>query len=553
VRFRPATAWVALTALTLGLAGCTGTTTVDPDPTSPPPEPEPAAEAQLPEQASTLVQQTDPAALALSSSGEFFASAQAVVLAAADDQAAVLRASSIGIALGAPVLLTGVDTEDLEAELLRLGVHTLIPVGAVDLGGIDLTSLNVQPDPGDTDGLSDLVGEHLDTSFTDAQTPETEDLTQSMATLEPGQLYPAAADDTAGESPERSGHMPPLLRGEGVDGLHVLADGQDYQAVAVANSRAAGAEVAIVSGDPRASVETVSALGEPEAVVGYGTSYGDETTFDWQAATAATGDELPGGGQLVFDHTRYVALYGHPGTPSLGVLGEQGTEETIDLAADRAADYADLTEDTVVPTLEVIVTVAAGSAGSDGNYSTELPAEDFVPLIEAAAEAGQYVVLDFQPGRSSFLDQVRQYEELLAYPNVGVALDPEWRLTDDQVPLEQIGSVGIREVNQVVDYLADFTQENALPQKMLVLHQFRPSMIRHRADLDTSRSEVALLIHADGNGTPHDKRATWRNVRDDAPEGMHWGWKNFIDEDDPMLTPAQTYRIEPQPDYVSYQ
>src|SRR5699024_11343490 len=101
--------------------------------------------------------------------------------------------------------------------------------------------------------------------------------------------------------------MPPLLRGEGVDGLHVLADGQDYQAVAGANSRAAGAEVAIVSGDPRASVETGSALGEPEAVVGYGTSYGDETTVDWQAATAATGEELPGGGQLAVGHTPDVA------------------------------------------------------------------------------------------------------------------------------------------------------------------------------------------------------------------------------------------------------
>lgn len=323
--------------------------------------------------------------------------------------------------------------------------------------------------------------------------------------------------------------------------------------MAVANSRAAGAKVAIVSGDPRASVQTVSALGTPQAIVGYGASYGDEETFTWQAATAATGTELPGGGQLVFDHKRYIALYGHPGTPSLGVLGEQNTAKTIRRAADRASDYAELTEDTVVPTLEVIVTVAAGSAGSDGNYSTEFPAEKFVELIEAAAEAGQYVVLDFQPGRSSFLEQVRQYEELLAYPNVGIALDPEWRLRDDQVPLRQIGSVGVREVNQVINYLADFTREHALPQKMVVLHQFQQRMIRHRADLDTSRGEVALLIHADGNGTPRAKRATWRNVRADAPDGVHWGWKNFIDEDDPMLTPRQTFRIEPQPDYVSYQ
>src|SRR5690606_41488694 len=69
-----------------------------------------------------------------------------------------------------------------------------------------------------------------------------------------------------------------------------------------------------------------------------------------------------------------------------------------------------------------------------------LPLHDALPtsLIEAAADAGQYVVLDFQPGGSSFLEQVHEYEELLAYPHVGIALDPEWRLKPDQVHLQQI-------------------------------------------------------------------------------------------------------------------
>ena len=541
--------WASAGAVLLVLSGCTGTTTVDPDPTSPPPEPQPAAVAQLPEAVNSLVSQTDPAALALESSQDFFASARAVVLAPAEDEGASLRAASIGVALGAPVLLTGPGEAAIEEEIVRLGAETLIPVGGVDLNAVDVTGLNVQPAPDNADELTELLGTAVD-DVQEANTPEAEQVAQSVAELEPGQIYPAGS---SGDTPSRSGHMPPLLRGEGVEGLHVLADGQDYQAVAVANARAAGGKVAIVSGDPRASAETVSALGEPQAVVGYGTSFGDEQTFSWQAATAATGTELPGGGQLVFDHTRYVALYGHPGTPSLGLLGEQGTEETIDLAADRAADYADLTEDTVVPTLEVIVTMAAGSAGSDGNYSTEFPAENFVDLIEAAADAGQYVVLDFQPGRASFLDQVREYEELLEYPNVGIALDPEWRLAEDERPLEQIGSVRAREVNQVVNYLADFVREHHLPQKMVVLHQFQQQMIRGRDNLDLSRQEVAVLIHADGHGTPEAKRETWRNVRADAPDGVHWGWKNFIDEDSPMLSPSRTYRIEPQPDYVSYQ
>jgi hypothetical protein len=208
----------------------------------------------------------------------------------------------------------------------------------------------------------------------------------------------------------------------------------------------------------------------------------------------------------------------------------------------------------VVPALEIIVTVASGSAGDDGNYSQEWPAETFVPLIEAAEDAGQYVVLDFQPGRTSFVDQVQDYAELLEYPHVGVALDPEWRLRDDQVHLQQIGSVGIDEVNDVVDWVADFVQENRLPQKLVVLHQFQLGMISDRGDLDTSRSEVALLIHADGQGGQGAKQATWRALHEDAPQGVYWGWKNFVDEDSPMLTPEQTIAdVDPVPDFVSYQ
>jgi hypothetical protein len=35
---------------------------------------------------------------------------------------------------------------------------------------------------------------------------------------------------------------------------------------------------------------------------------------------------------------------------------------------------------------------------------------------------------------------------------------------------------------------------------------------------------------------------------------LTWGWKNFYDEDQPMLTPEQTVtQVEPVPDLVSYQ
>jgi len=38
------------------------------------------------------------------------------------------------------------------------------------------------------------------------------------------------------------------------------------------------------------------------------------------------------------------------------------------------------------------------------------------------------------------------------------------------------------------------------------------------------------------------------------PAGVSWGWKNFYDEDHPMLTPDQTIaQVIPRPNLISYQ
>jgi hypothetical protein len=42
-------------------------------------------------------------------------------------------------------------------------------------------------------------------------------------------------------------------------------------------------------------------------------------------------------------------------------------------------------------------------------------------------------------------------------------------------------------------------------------------------------------------------------MHDSPPANVWWGWKNFIDEDTPTFTPAETMAIEPRPLFVSYQ
>lgn len=263
--------------------------------------------------------------------------------------------------------------------------------------------------------------------------------------------------------------------------------------------------------------------------------------------------ELIGGGTEIFPDKRFIALYGHPTYPELGALGEQGPQEAAQRAIDLAEYYEAHTDEQVIPAFEIIVTMASAHSGEDGNYSAVADRDDLEPYLEAAEEHNIYVVLDLQPGHADFLTQAKLFEDLLEQPNVGLALDPEWRLAPGQVHMQQIGSVSAAEINETTQWLAELTAEHELPQKMVILHQFRTSMIRGREDVNTDHPELALVLHADGHGTPDQKLDTWRVLQQDLPEDIHMAWKNFYRQDNPMYSPKQTFELDPKPWFVSYQ
>ncbi len=272
----------------------------------------------------------------------------------------------------------------------------------------------------------------------------------------------------------------------------------------------------------------------------------------WLLESTVSGPELPGGGRTMFPDRRLVAFYGATSTSRLGVLGEQGPQETLERLQPYLGEYtADGTM--TIPTFEIIATLATGAAGEDGNYSGEFSIETLMPWVDFAGENGVYVVLDLQPGRTDFLTQAKQYEELLKLPHVGLALDPEWRLEANEVHLVQIGSVDALEVNAVIEWLAALVREERLPQKLLMVHQFRFSMFPNR-ELLTTPPELAVVIHMDGQGSLGSKYNTWEAlVAGTEDRGWFWGWKNFFDEDFPLATPQQVLDLTPVPFFVSYQ
>ena len=346
---------------------------------------------------------------------------------------------------------------------------------------------------------------------------------------------------------------PPLSR------LALLVHPGDRDTVtlaAVTTARVAGARViAVRGGDPRADPAAIAALSQarPRRVLAIGAGFGPASRLASQVAVAQTGVQLPGGGQILFPGRLLVALYGHPDAPALGVLGQQDLPASIARARKVAAAYRALSRVPVVPALEIIATVAGARPGPDGDYSYRSSVASLRPWVRRATAAGMYVILDLQPGRASLLAQAKEYRSLLKLPDVGLALDSEWKLAPGQLPLHQIGSVSVSEVNSVASWLAGLTARYRLPQKLLVLHQFRLSMIRGEHELDTRHEDLAILIHMDGQGTPGDKLQTWQAVTAAAPAGVSFGWKNFYVKDHPMMSPWQTMARTPRLSMISYQ
>ncbi|HVC74526.1 MAG TPA: hypothetical protein VNC85_12210 [Mycobacteriales bacterium] len=509
--------------------------------------PAPAAALVRPPTAATAVAAgRTPGEITAAVSRSLFASAPAAVVALASDPAAVSAGAAEAERRGVPMLL-----DDGSGAKPAAG-GTTTPSAAPDGTAAPVAS--------DTPAAPEGTGVPDGTAA-----PGSDPAGIEVTRLKPASvlaLGPGVADrlaSTGANVVTNTAQLPEVGRPEAATGTTVLVD-PTVKATAVAvttTGEAAGARVVPVAGtDPRADSAAIAALAQdkPEHVVAAGTAFGPTSRLAARVATAATGIQLPGGGQVVLPGRRLVAMYGHPGTAGLGVLGEQPLPQAIARAKQLAVPYRALSGSTpVVPTFELIATVAQANPGVGGDYSYEAPVSLLKPWVVEAGKAGMYVVLDLQPGRSNFLDQAKLYEPLLRLPHVGLALDPEWRLRPDQLPLTEIGSAKASEINSVYSWLADLTDRLRLPQKLFVIHQFRLSMIGDDQPLEHDRDSVQLLIHMDGQGPTGNKDETWAAVVGAAPKGVPFGWKNFYDEDTPVLTPAQTMSRKPTPSMISYQ
>ena len=200
--------------------------------------------------------------------------------------------------------------------------------------------------------------------------------------------------------------------------------------------------------------------------------------------------------------------------------------------------------------MELIAVVAAAHPGEGDRYNLRQPDSVIRRYLKAARKAKALLILDIQPGRSDFFTETKRLRKWLKEPDVGLALDPEWRMGPGEIPGKVIGRVSAREVNATSDWLDKLTARYKLPQKLLLIHQFTDDMVPEQELKE--RKNLAYVLNVDGFGTQALKIAKYKDFVEQAP-GFRRGFKLFYSEDTNMMTPAQVMRLQPRPDVVVYE
>jgi len=188
----------------------------------------------------------------------------------------------------------------------------------------------------------------------------------------------------------------------------------------------------------------------------------------------------------------------------MGILGRYPKEEIAAMVKETAAQYDQVNgKDGAIPAFYIIY----GTCWPGGEIGY-LDDATLIDYIKYAQSEGMLVFIDHQIGKYSVLEAMEKILPYLEYPNVHLAIDPEWRTLS---PMKEIGSITAKELNEAQDYMDEYIRQHDIAGiRMLVVHQFADRMIQTRQSVVSHRDRVILIHTADGFGSPEMKKATYQ-------------------------------------------
>jgi hypothetical protein len=263
-------------------------------------------------------------------------------------------------------------------------------------------------------------------------------------------------------------------------------------------------------------------------------------------------DALPQSDESLLLNNDILAFYGHPKSKNMGILGRHSKEELKEKLDELASEYKSAGKRDVIPAFYLIY----GTVWPEGEIGT-LKDAVVKEYVEYALQNNMLIFLDHQIGKYDPIASLEKMLPWLKYPNVHLALDPEWRTTS---PMVEIGSVSAGEINKAQETMENYMIENGIGgERLLVIHQFNWVMIKNRDKVKADFDKVRLVHCADGFGAPAVKRSAYAyNAKaDNIPVKA---FKLFYNSgikghgyDHPLLKPEEVFALDPRPYLVMYQ
>ena len=258
---------------------------------------------------------------------------------------------------------------------------------------------------------------------------------------------------------------------------------------------------------------------------------------------------------------RLIGFYGSPEGRGLGILGNQFRNETVRMIRGVIREYEPYVTDGrySMPLFHMITTVAKACVPQHlPTCTTQVNTDLIYDWIVTAQNNNAAITLDIQAGRGDLLAEFNRVREFLYYPHVHLAIDPEFRMNDQQIPNQQIGQMDAADINMIQAEMEQIAIELGV-NRVLVIHQFKDSMLTNKQNI-INYPHVELVINGDGYGPPGPKIRNYQQYANE-PGFEYGGFKIFTDQrndqliyDVPFMLPQQVMTVlDPPPVIIMFQ